>query len=268
MASLNDETRSIVTTLMGGLLIAITVSGQYTSYVKPGFAPLLVVSGIILAAMGAIRLVQAIRADRRHHAPTGPRSSAATPDEPDQDCHGHPSKTSWMLLAPILILLVAAPPALGADAVARTARSQAVAAGPPAAAANEADQPRRTMPFPSMPGGLNPELSLKEFVLRALYDETDSVATTPVTVTGFIAGPGQGRTDGYTVARVVINCCAADANPLRFYIAGEPPFPENTWVEVVVTAVPGTGNLSNEYVPEVTIKSLQPIDPPSEPYLT
>ena len=42
---MNKETQSIVVTLLGGLLVSITLSGRFTSYVRPGFAPLLLIGG-------------------------------------------------------------------------------------------------------------------------------------------------------------------------------------------------------------------------------
>ena len=38
------ETQSILLGLLGGVLITITATGRYTSYVKPGFGPLLMIS--------------------------------------------------------------------------------------------------------------------------------------------------------------------------------------------------------------------------------
>ena len=49
---MNTETQSIVVALLGGLLVSITLSGRFTSYVKPGFAPLLLIGGGILVAVG------------------------------------------------------------------------------------------------------------------------------------------------------------------------------------------------------------------------
>ena len=46
------------------------------------------------------------------------------------DAHGHDhatSKAPWLILLPVLVLLLVAPPALGADAVARNASSQGLA---------------------------------------------------------------------------------------------------------------------------------------------
>ena len=46
-----------------------------------------------------------------------------------------------------------------------------------------------------------------------------------MTVTGFIAPAGEGYTDGYTIARMVISCCAADANPMQLHVAGDRAVP-------------------------------------------
>ena len=120
------------------------------------------------------------------------------------------------------------------------------------------------MHFPALEGTDPP--GIKEFVLRALYDADNSVQDMPVTVTGFIAPAGDGYTDGYTIARMVISCCAADANPMQLHVAGDAPFPSNTWVHAVVTVVPNTATMDNGYVPTVTVSSLQPVDQPDDPY--
>jgi uncharacterized repeat protein (TIGR03943 family) len=88
----------------------------------------------------------------------------------------------------------------------------------------------------------------------------------PVTVTGFVAPPGEGYADGYTIARMVISCCAADANPMQLHIAEDAPFPSDTWVNAVITVVPNTATMDNGYVPTVTLTSATPIDQPDDPY--
>ena len=52
---MNKETQSIVVALLGGLLISITLSGRFTSYVRPGFKPLLLIGGGILVVAGCCR---------------------------------------------------------------------------------------------------------------------------------------------------------------------------------------------------------------------
>jgi uncharacterized repeat protein (TIGR03943 family) len=322
--TLGKETQSVLVALLGGVLIGITVSGRFTNYVKPGFGPLLLTSGIILLLVAVFSLVQVIREDRRRsraadlvtatghdderaatHSPTGAAHDHSDKPGGDVDAHGHThqgSRAPWLILVPVLVLLLIAPSALGADAVARSAGSQAIAGlevtGPPAGSAaavgdrsaagvtgdggytpNDGSGPSnnskqaggsgtggRGMDFPALPAGADPQLTMKQLVLRALYDNERSVSRTPVTVTGFIADAGTGQSGGYTIARVVISCCAADANPMRVHVAGTAPYPANTWVNAVVQAEPGTGTLANDYVPGVIVKSIEQTSQPSDPY--
>ena len=201
--------------------------------------------------------------------------------------HDHDrSRAAWLLVLPVLALLLA-PPALGADAVARTSGSQAMADTPPPVqqivtgdggyapndglgkAATETvvnGQEVRTMTFPPLPAGKDPALPLKEFVQRALYDATGSVTAHRVTITGFIAPPGENFTGGYSIAQLIISCCAADARAIRVHVDGTPPFGENTWVTAVVTAYPGSGTAANEYVPSVSVASIGKRPQPADPY--
>ena len=306
---MNKETQSIVVTLLGGLLISITLSHRFTSYVRPGFAPLLLIGGGILVLVGVVSLVLAIRSDAKDAKDakkdkkdkaratlTAPAPAPARHDHDDPAVHGDPhdhdhdkSKAPWLLLLPVLVLLLVAPPALGADAVARNASSQALAGVDVVArsdstskdgagggggykfndgsgSAADSTGSRRTMHFPALPAGDNPPVGMKDLILRALYDADNSVEGVPVTVTGFIAPAGDGYTDGYTVARIVISCCAADANPMQLHIAGDAPFPANTWVDAVVTVVPNTATMDNGYVPTVTVTSMTPVQQPDDPY--
>jgi uncharacterized repeat protein (TIGR03943 family) len=297
---MNKETQSIVVALLGGLLLSITLSGRFTSYVRPGFKPLLLIGGGVLVVVGVLSLILAIRADlaadRARKAAAaqvgGPAGGQDAGPKASVDAHGHDhatSKAPWLILLPVLVLLLVAPPALGADAVARNASSQGLAgydvvvqepagskdgAGGSAGgykfndgsgSAEDSKGSRRTMHFPALEG-TDPSMTIKEFVLRALYDADNSVQDTAVTVTGFIAPAGDGYTSGYTIARMVISCCAADANPMQLHIAGDAPLPSNTWVNAVVTVVPDTATLDNGYVPTVTLSSMTTTNQPDDPY--
>jgi hypothetical protein len=78
------ETQGIVVTLLGGLLISITVSGRFTSYVRPGFKWLLLVAGAILVIVGIVSVLLAVRADRAP-TPAGPGApTARRKDSPRQ----------------------------------------------------------------------------------------------------------------------------------------------------------------------------------------
>ena len=125
---------------------------------------------------------------------------------------------------------------------------------------------RPTMQFPALPAGKNPALTLKDFVMRALYDGDNSVSDNDVTVIGFIASAGDGYADGYSLARMTISCCAADASPMRIHITGAPKYPVNTWVQAVVSAQAGTATSDNEYVPTADLTSISRISEPADPY--
>lgn len=300
------QTQSILVTLLGGLLISITISGRFTSYVRPGFKWLLLISGAILVIVGVVSLVLAVRVELKAGRQAKVAAGGGADDLDDHpaadhdgaDAHGHDhasSKAPWLILAPVLVLLLVAPPALGADAVARNAGSQGLvgydvaASGAPApntdtggkdgtggaaggykfndgsGSVYDSSGGRRTMTFPAIVG-TNPQIGLKEFVLRSLYDADNSLDGTPVTVVGFIAPPGQGFSGGYSIARMAISCCAADANPLQLHVDGDPPYPSDTWVRAVVTNVPNSGTQGNYYVPTVTVGSMESIDQPDDPY--
>ncbi len=306
---MNKTTQSVLMALLGGLLISITVSGRFTSYVKPGFGPLLVIAGGVLVLVGVLSIVLEARAellaDRTAASPSGAAdrtsdravSDHAGGDHALDDAHGHShdrSKAPWLVLAPILVLLLLAPPALGAAAVNRNAGSQALAgvsglAAPSGAGADVAAggavggyapndgsghgigtrafaRKRPTMAFPALPDGKDPALTLKEFVLRALYDGENSVTDNDITVVGFIAPAGDGFTGGYSLARMTISCCAADATPMRVHVAGASKYPADTWVTAVVSARQGTADADNDYVPTVDVSSISPISQPTDPY--
>ncbi len=200
--------------------------------------------------------------------------AAVLTGEAGVDAHGHvhSSRAPWLIMAPILVLLLA-PPALGADAVSRASGSQAIAGVQPVSAQvvtgdggyapNDGSGSAPTggasggLLFPALPDAQDPPLALKATVLRALYDSAGSVTKRAVTVIGFITPPGAGFSDGYSIARISISCCAADANALQLHVAGTAPYPANTWVQAVLTAIPGSGTQANNYVPSVTVTSVK-----------
>jgi uncharacterized membrane protein YcgQ (UPF0703/DUF1980 family) len=334
---MNKTTQSVMISLLGGLLISITVSGRYTSYVKPSYGPLLVIGGVILIVVGVLSIIVGLRDDRQADQALEERASlepaqftvlapeqagshgcsadgehvvlhahgyADVPGEDHvpgpgdgDDAHGHShdrSKAPWLILAPILVLLLLAPPALGASAVSRNAGSQALAglSGVAASSGTGADvgaggsaggyapndgsgsavgtkafaKQRPTMSFPALAAGKAPMLTIKDFVLRALYDGTNSVSNNDITVAGFIADAGDGYQGGYSLARMTISCCAADATPMRVHIQDAAKYPVNSWVIAVISAEPGTANADNDYVPTVDVTSMRPISQPSDPY--
>lgn len=300
---MNREAQALVCGLMGGLLVAITLTGRYTAYVRPGFAPMLLISGGLLLVVALISLVSAIRADLRpgvteadHAKGHGPLAAAdaAVGDAVSGDAvsgdavsgdavsgdavaahamaravgadrtadddgahagHRHSARAPWLLMAPILVLLFAAPPALGSDAVDRS-----VICGD-----GQAYPSRRSSAAPPLPPGSPVELTMAEFLNRSLYDAAYSTATTDIKLTAFVARSSCDG-NGYSLARLGIACCAADAFVQRVHVDGLPTLPLNTWVTAIVRAVKDSGDEGTNYVPTVTVISLTPIDQPADPY--
>ena len=294
---MNRAAQSMIAMVLGGALLGVTLTGRFTSYVRPGLGPLLLIAGAVLVLVGLLSLVEvAVQARHAHQA------GAASSD----DAHGHDhgrSRSPWLILAPIFVLLLVAPPALGAEAVTHNAGSQAVngidgvqkavtdagyGAGSPTTTPDKSGaggggyafndgsgsgegaaafaQKRPTRSFPALPGGKDPQITLYDFIQRALYDADSSVVNTPVTVTAFVAPAGDGFSGGYTLARLKVSCCAADATPMQVHVDGSVPLPVNTWVTAVVTAQDGSASAENDYVPTVNVTTLTTMDQPSDPY--
>ena len=261
---MNKETQSIVTGLLGGLLVSITVSGRYTDYVKPGFRPMLLSAGIILIAVGVISLVLALRADSKAHALAKAEGDGPADDTHDDDVahagHQHSTRAPWLVMLPVLVLLFVAPPALGSDTLTR-----GITCGTPPPDGTTYASRRTDAMAPLAAGPV--DLTMTEFLARSLYDAGYSTANTDVRVVAFVA-----RTkcdgDGYSLVRLKISCCAADAIAQRVHIDAPPPYPADTWVIATIRAVKDTGDQADNYVPSATIVSLSRTTQPGDPYET
>ncbi|MUL46275.1 TIGR03943 family protein [Mycobacterium sp. CBMA293] len=160
---------------------------------------------------------------------------------PPRGHHHHRGLLAWLLLVPVaLTAFVSVPPmsAVGAETV-------TAAVAPPKRA------------FPRLPA--DGVVSLPEVVMRAAADSTKSLDGRTITVTGF--------TMGTDLARVVIVCCAADAQLARVHLTGTiGPHPNDTWLKVQGKVVPGTSNPSTNFVPTMEVTRVDPIPKPRNTY--
>lgn len=230
------ETQHVLLLLLGGALIRIAADDTFLRYVRPGHRWLLIGAGAVMVALAAIGFVHDVRDARG--------STAATHDHPGAERHA-----PWLLLVPVLVIALVAPPALGADAVTR--------AGPGNATVRDADV------FPALPAGPAPELGLGEFVQRAVWDGTGSLTGREVALVGFVVHRG----GAVELARLTIACCAADARPSRVRLTGPTAVdvPADTWLRVHGTVVPGSGS-TRQQVPDLTVTGFEPIPAPADPY--
>jgi uncharacterized repeat protein (TIGR03943 family) len=230
------ETQNILLVLLGGALLKISFSGLYLRYVQKGLLPLLIAAGAIMIGLALFAIIRDIRAGK----------AAAAEDDHG---HSHSSRSTWLMLLPVLAVFLISPPALGGDVVSSAADT------------NQTQRSRNLLG--ELPSGDVIPLSMTEFVTRTAWDESGTLDGRKVKLTGFLT-----RAEGNTfVARLAISCCAADARPLKVKLTGDvPSLPDEQWVEVTGQVVPKSANEQNSWVPSFTVESSTSVAEPVEPY--
>ena len=227
------ETQHVLLVLLGGALLRIAVDDTHLRYVRPEHRFLLLAAGAVMVALALVALVR----DR-----TGPGEH-----DPDHDHGAGERHAPWLLLAPVLVIALVAPPALGADAVSR--------AGPRNAVVEASDA------FGPLPPGDPVEISVAEFVERAVWDGTGALHGREVVLTGFAVRRGADT----ELARMTIACCAADARPNRVRLVGDAGDPApDTWLRV--RGVLQEGSAGADQVPALDVQVVDVIPAPPDPY--
>jgi uncharacterized repeat protein (TIGR03943 family) len=327
--------------LLGGMLLKLVVTNAHLRYVRGGYAPLLVLTGVVLLVVAAVTLWRDLRTDAitrdddtiagglkldgifgvdrqraaraaaeaaraaggdhrdralaagraaaAHeglgeaasalepagmHAPTtaletvqpgglsavsGAGSVSRTPSTGSPPAGPLPgaiaglpprrrTSAGWALLAAALCVLVLAPPALGSF---------------PAVRAGSLD-PARSVG--AVPEGDPVPMSLAEYASHAAAGG-QALAGRRVRLVGFVI-PGP-RREPY-LARLVMGCCAAGAQPVKIGLTGDLPgvLTADTWVEVVgvYTEQVGRDPVSGASIPYVSVVEVTTIEPPAQPY--
>ncbi|MFF3739867.1 TIGR03943 family putative permease subunit [Streptomyces sp. NPDC002566] len=215
-----------------GLLQASLLTDGYLRYVKEGMRPLLIVSGAVLVVLGAVEAWSAWRArardagdhgpggrvhDGREHAGDGPGGHAHAPDGHD---HSGVPRVAWLLFLPALSLLFYAPPALGSYTAAREA--------PKAVAVVDEDG------FDPLPATSPLPITLTDFTQRVQQDAEQAIKGRTVRMTGFVTPAGDGR-EGWYLTRILLSCCAADAQSVKVRVYGVHAPKADAWVTVTGT---------------------------------
>jgi uncharacterized repeat protein (TIGR03943 family) len=239
---MSRETENVLLLLVGFTIALISIAGSYTRYVKPSLLPWLVVAAAVLIGLALTCIVRDVRAG-------GPQHDHAD----DAQGHRHHSGVAWLLVAPIAVLGFVVPPALNARAAA------------PSVVAVSTDVLRH--PFPPLPAEPAPAVRLPEVLQRIATDSAGTLKGRTITIRGFTMKDGN-QTD---LARVVIICCAADAQLARIHLEGPAAlsatgFAENTWIEVQGQVVPGPPASTGRAIPSLAVSNVQRIDPPANTY--
>ena len=232
--AVNSRTQAYVLLLFGGALLRLAASDALLRYVRAVARPWVLLAG---AAMMALALWSLL---------AGPRGTSGAP----RDEHGHdgPSRAGWLVLAPVVAILVVAPPALGAY----SARRLPVSAIEP---------PSRH--FPPLTGSDPVQVSLLDYYSRAAFDAGRTLIPHRVALTGFVLGGGE--PGGFQMARLVITCCAADAQPVVVSVRTPIAAPSrDAWL--TVTGTFGGMSPSDATVPVLRADAVTRIRPPADPY--
>jgi uncharacterized repeat protein (TIGR03943 family) len=232
------DTQHVLLVLLGGALVRIAVDDTYLRYVRPSHRWLLLAAGAVIVLLAVVALVRDRTADH-----------AADEHSGGHEHSGAERHVPWLLLAPVLVIALVAPPALGADAVGRAGARNAVV--------------QSSDVFPPLPPGGPAELTVADFVERAAWDTAGTLDGRQVVLTGFAVRRGAAT----ELARMTIACCAADARPNRVRLVGDlGEIAPDTWLRVVGTVQPGSATPATGYVPAMTVTAVTRVEAPPDPY--
>ncbi|GHH23105.1 TIGR03943 family putative permease subunit [Streptomyces lanatus] len=231
---MNRQAQSAVLFLLGASLLHAATTDLYLRYVKQGLRPLVLVSGAVLIA-AAVATVWYERKRARSREKT----------------HVHPEpRVAWLLVLPLLALILVAPPALGSYSATRTGTAL-----------------QEPLAYPALPAADPLPLNLVDYAGRAVYDHGRTLTGRQVQLTGFLALDHDGTP--YLV-RMALNCCAADAQPVKVALTGEVPpvLQPDTWLRVTgtYTARRAEDPVNGGPIPFIEVTEAKPVPEPTDPY--
>ncbi|MDQ1017455.1 TIGR03943 family putative permease subunit [Streptomyces afghaniensis] len=217
--------------LLGATLLHAGLTDLYLRYVKAGLRPLVLLAGVVLIATAAATLWYERRRARGQH-------------------HHHEPRISWLLTLPVLALILVSPPALGSYSAAHTGTALTKPFG-----------------FPDLPAGEPLRLGVADYAGRAVYDKGRSLRGRELKITGFVTLDRSGTP--YLV-RMGLNCCAADAQPVKIALTGDipPVLSPDTWLEITGRYTPRRTEdpVNDGPIPYLEVTSARPVPVPTDPY--
>ncbi|MFF7793030.1 TIGR03943 family putative permease subunit [Streptomyces sp. NPDC007991] len=219
--------------LLGATLLHAGLTDLYLRYVKAGLRPLVLLAGVVLIATAAATLWyerRRARGQRQHHH--------------------HEPRISWLLTLPVLALILVSPPALGSYSAAHTGTALTKPFG-----------------FPDLPAGEPLRLGVADYAGRAVYDEGRNLRGRELKITGFVT---LDRSGSPYLVRMGLNCCAADAQPVKIALTGNipPVLSPDTWLEITGRYTPRRTKdpVNDGPVPYLDVTSARPVPVPTDPY--
>ena len=239
---------ALVLALVGGTLFKLAWTGQYDRYVKVAMRPYLFAAAVILLAVAAVSLWSALTRSQ-------PSPSQHLDHEHEQGHgHGHGGlDVAWLLVLPMIVLLLIAPPALGSYSAGRsgTALNTATASD-----------------YPPLPAGDPVRISVLDYASRAVFEHGQSLTGRHLTLSGFLLSNDKGG--GWYLTRMVITCCAADAQPIKVGLAGPLPtgLHTNDWLQVTGSYIDrrDTDPVNRQAIPYLSVATATAIPAPAQQY--
>ncbi|MFD3453759.1 TIGR03943 family putative permease subunit [Streptomyces sp. NPDC058691] len=252
------ETRALLLILFGACTLRISLfDTSYVRYVRESMRPYLIASGLLLVVLGVTGAALAVHGQLRGRAGTdagtGGERCRETPAQGRVQGHAHGGlRSAWLLTLPVLAVFLIAPPALGSYTAQRSDSTAVAPSGGGSAA------------FPPLPKADPLTMTLADFTVRAVWDDSRSLAGRRVVLTGF-ATPAKGG--GWHLTRLTISCCAADALTHKVLIRGTTSAPAaDTWLRVEGVWHPNGQTGREDAIPELDAKKVTRVTQPHNPY--
>jgi uncharacterized repeat protein (TIGR03943 family) len=243
----NRETQAVVLFLVGAAILRASLTDLYLRYVKAGLQPLLLLAGLALIVAALATVWYEFRRSRRSRLSRQSRQTSA--EQPESHAHREP-RVSWLLILPVFALIFVAPPALGSYAAQRAGTAL-----------------QRPPGFPALPAGDPLRLTVLDYATRAVFDDGRSLTDRRVVITGFVT---RGRSGAPYLTRMVLNCCAADAQPVKVGLVGQLPatLKADTWLDVTgtYTRKQVKDDVNGEAIPFINVTQATPVPAPRDQY--
>ncbi|MFI6334960.1 TIGR03943 family putative permease subunit [Streptomyces sp. NPDC050535] len=247
---MNRQAQAAVLFLVGAAILKAGSSDLYLRYVKAGLRPLLLGAGVVLIATAAATVWYELRHGRARDKGEGDEGAGeGVADEGHGHAHREP-RIAWLLVLPLLALILVAPPALGSYSAMRTG----TALQPP-------------FGYAELPADDPLTLSLVDYAGRAAYGHGHTLGDRRIKVTGFVA---LGHDGTPYLVRMALNCCAADAQPVKIGLTGRipPVLRPDSWLEVTGTYTDKRTKdpVNDGVIPFIEVGEARPVATPRDPY--
>ncbi|MFI6375470.1 TIGR03943 family putative permease subunit [Streptomyces sp. NPDC050546] len=250
---MNRAAQSALLFLLGATLLHAGVTDLYLRYVKAGLRPLVLAAGVVLIATAAATLWYDRRGTGHGHDGTE-GGHEGTGQGHDGTGHGHDHhhepRVTWLLTLPVLALILVAPPALGSYSASHTGTAL-----------------QKPFGFADLPADGPLRLGVADYAGRAVYGDGRSLRDRELKITGFVT---LDRAGSPYLVRMGLNCCAADAQPVKIALTGNVPpvLSPDTWLEITGRYTPRRTKdpVNNGPIPYLEVTRAKPVPTPHDPY--